>query len=125
MSAGSAALTLEMESCSLRASEACDSAMVSPSQKVEQGRLLWQPTELQIENANMTRYLGWLRAQRGLGFDDYHSLWRWSVADLEGFWSSVWEFFEVKAHRPYQRVIAERRMPEARWFEGAELNYAE
>ena len=78
-----------------------------------------------MERANITRYRRWLKEHRGLSFESYDSLWRWSVGDLEGFWSSVWEFFGVKAHRPYVRVLGERRMPGARWFEGAELNYAE
>ncbi len=93
--------------------------------EVVEGSVLWQPSEALIERANITRYLQWLHEHRALSFDGYDSLWRWSVADLEGFWSSVWEFFGVKAHRPYVRVLGERHMPGARWFEGAELNYAE
>ena len=93
--------------------------------KVAEGTLLWEPSEQQMECAAITRYLGWLKETRGLRFNDYHDLWRWSVSDLEGFWSSIWEFFEVKAHRPYGRVLSGRHMPGARWFEGAELNYAE
>ena len=93
--------------------------------KVAEGTLLWQPSEQRRGSANITRYMGWLEENRGLHFGSYHDLWAWSVRDLEGFWSSVWEFFEVRAHRPYGRVLSERRMPGARWFEGAELNYAE
>jgi len=67
----------------------------------------------------------WLRQQRGLRFDTYPELWRWSVNDLEGFWSSIWDFFDVRGHRPAAQALAERRMPGARWFPGAQLNYAE
>jgi len=67
----------------------------------------------------------WLQRNRGLRFEDYAALWRWSVDDLEGFWSSIWEFFDVRASAPYDRVLAERRMPGARWFPSAQLNYAE
>src|SRR5690606_35116005 len=49
--------------------------------------------------------------------------WQWSVTDLEAFWASVWEFCDVVADRPYTRVLADDRMPGARWFVGAELNY--
>ena len=73
----------------------------------------------------MARLLAWLRDNKGLTFDTYGDLWQWSVTDLEGFWAAIWDFFEVKARRPYSRVLAERRMPGARWFEGARLNYAE
>ncbi len=73
----------------------------------------------------MTRYMQWLRQQRSLRFDTYVDLWRWSVSDLEGFWSSIWEFFDVHGQAPHRQVLADRRMPGARWFPGAALNYAE
>ncbi|MGW2712885.1 acetoacetate--CoA ligase [Streptomyces sp. NPDC001356] len=55
---------------------------------------------------------------------DYEALYRWSVTDLEGFWKAVWEFFDIDAATPYERVLAEETMPGARWFPGATLNYA-
>ena len=57
------------------------------------------------------RYLDWLEAERGLAFADYHDLHRWSITDLEGFWGSLWDFFEVKAATPYERVLASDAMP--------------
>ncbi|MFG2953208.1 acetoacetate--CoA ligase [Streptomyces sp. NPDC048291] len=56
---------------------------------------------------------------------DYAALHRWSVTDLEGFWAAVWEYFGVDAATPYRRVLDEERMPGARWFTGATLNYAQ
>ncbi len=87
--------------------------------------MLWAPSERDTARANITRYLLWLKVQKGLAFDSYDALWRWSVTDLEGFWGSLWEFFAVKAHRPYTRVLGERRVFGAQWFPGAEVNYAE
>ncbi|MER6082657.1 acetoacetate--CoA ligase [Streptomyces sp. NPDC001833] len=55
---------------------------------------------------------------------DYGAPHRWSVTDLEGFWGAVWEYFDIDADTPYERVLAEERMPGARWFPGATLNYA-
>lgn len=55
---------------------------------------------------------------------DYATLHHWSVTDLEGFWGAVWEYFGIDADTPYERVLAEERMPGARWFPGATLNYA-
>lgn len=92
---------------------------------IREGDLLWEPPAELVERANLTRYRRWLEETRGLSFDSYEALWRWSVEDLEGFWGSIWEFYDVRASRPYRRVLAERRMPGARWFEGAELNFAE
>ena len=83
-------------------------------QEVVEGTLLWEPSEAVRSRANLTRYMAWLREARGLGFETYGELWQWSVTDLDGFWSSIWEFFEVRAHRPYTQVLAERRMPGAR-----------
>ncbi|MEU6087165.1 acetoacetate--CoA ligase [Streptomyces sp. NPDC047085] len=55
---------------------------------------------------------------------DYHALHHWSVTDLEGFWAAVWEYFDIEAATPYERVLDEETMPGARWFPGATLNYA-
>ena len=73
----------------------------------------------------MTEYMRWLESERGLRFDGYEELWRWSVEDLEGFWGSIWDFFEVQADGGYDRVLGSREMPGAEWFGGARLNYAE
>jgi acetoacetyl-CoA synthetase len=75
---------------------------------------------------NIDAYREWLAAGRGPAFpDDYHALWRWSVEHPADFWESLWEFFQVKSHTPYTRVLSGLEMPGARWFEGATLNYAE
>jgi acetoacetyl-CoA synthetase len=92
----------------------------------ERGELLWTPSAESVERSNMTRYMRWLEAERGLSFDgDYHALWRWSVEEIEDFWASIWDFFEVRASSPYTDVLASRKMPGASWFAGASLNYAE
>jgi acetoacetyl-CoA synthetase len=84
---------------------------------------MWTPSPERVERANITRYLHWLRDRRGLRFASYDELWRWSVDDLDGFWTSIWEFFEVGGPAP--GALAERRMPGARWFPEATLNHAE
>ena len=86
---------------------------------------LWTPSTARIESAGITRYLRWLERERGLRFANYEALWTWSVKELEAFWASIWDFCAVISHRPYERVLARRAMPGARWFEGAALNYAE
>src|SRR5213592_230815 len=86
-----------------------------------EGQLLWEPSTEVLERAHMTDYMRWL--DRGL--ETYDDLRRWSVQDLDGFWGSLWEYFDVTASRPYERVLGRRSMPGAEWFPGAELNYAE
>jgi acetoacetyl-CoA synthetase len=91
----------------------------------ERGDLLWEPSADVIERSEMTRYSSWLESERGLRFDDYDALWTWSVTELEQFWASIWDYFEVHSSSRHSQVLGERRMPGASWFEGAELNYAE
>ncbi len=84
---------------------------------------LWSPSPERIQTARITAFTKWLARTRGLKFQHYELLWEWSVTDLEGFWAAVWEYFEIQATRPYERVLAEEAMPFTRWFEGAELNF--
>jgi acetoacetyl-CoA synthetase len=90
-----------------------------------QGQVIWAPPEDARERFVLGRYMKWLAAERGLDFPGYEELWEWSVTDLEGFWSSIWDFFEVRSHTPYERVLGSREMPGAEWFPGATLNFAE
>lgn len=92
--------------------------------KVEEGSVLWSPTAARQQRAKMTHFMHWLEQQKGLTFDGYSDLWAWSVEDLEGFWASMWAYFGVDAHAPWERVLEEEQMPGVRWFPGARLNYA-
>jgi acetoacetyl-CoA synthetase len=89
------------------------------------GALLWEPSADFAERTVMRRYMRWLGEARGVRIEDYGALWAWSVEDLEGFWQSIWDFFEVRASQPAKRVLEERAMPGAQWFPGARLSYAE
>jgi acetoacetyl-CoA synthetase len=87
-------------------------------------RPLWTPPADVRRSTVVGRYLDWLARERGLEFATYPELWKWSVDDLAGFWSSVWSFFDIRADQPYTDVLADAAMPGARWFAGARLNYA-
>jgi acetoacetyl-CoA synthetase len=87
--------------------------------------VLWRPSPERIAAARLTRFLRWLEEHRGLRFASYDALWRWSVDDLEAFWAAVWDYYAIPHSAPYTRVLAERKMPGTRWFEGARLNYAQ
>jgi acetoacetyl-CoA synthetase len=69
-------------------------------------------------------YQNWLRDQRGRSFAAYKDLWRWSVTDLEGFWQSIWDYFELESPTPHKAALSKNAMPGAVWFEGAQTNYA-
>ena len=75
-----------------------------------------------LDGTSLGDYVRWLAA-RGLAFTSYEELWRWSIEDLEAFWTSIWEYFGV--HGSYERALGSREMPGAQWFPGAHLNYAE
>jgi len=88
-------------------------------------RLLWTPPQALQDSSNIRAYMQWLATTRGLQFTTYDELWRWSVGELEAFWESLWEYFQIRSATPYSRVLSSHAMPGARWFEGATLNYVE
>ena len=79
-----------------------------PTNAIKRGELLWEPSLESVERATLTRYMRWLEAKRGRSFGDYQALWGWSTTELEEFWASIWDFFEVEASAPYSEVLAER-----------------
>src|SRR3712207_9290744 len=79
--------------------------------------ILWTPPAALLERATMAKYM------RERGFESYGDLQRWSVEDLDGFWGSIWDRFEVGERG--QTVLASSEMPGASWFPGTQVNYAE
>ena len=70
-------------------------------------------------------FTDWLDGNRNLQFGDYEEMWAWSVTELSAFWQSVWDYFELQSPTPFDSVLGEKAMPGARWFAGAEVNYAQ
>jgi acetoacetyl-CoA synthetase len=68
-------------------------------------------------------YQNWLRDQRGLSFAFYDALWRWSTTELDAFWQSIWDYFELQSPTPHQAALVKNAMPGAQWFVGAQTNY--
>jgi acetoacetyl-CoA synthetase len=88
-------------------------------------RVLWEPSEAFAAQTRLCAYGRWLTDHHGVEVAAYDELWRWSVGDLEGFWSSIAEYFDVRFHAPPGDVLERREMPGARWFAGATLSYPE
>jgi acetoacetyl-CoA synthetase len=91
-------------------------------------KLLWEPSAEQVERATITRYQRWLEREKGLSFDGYAELWQWSVDEIDAFWASVVEFFEIRFEEgssSSSEVLGDRSMPGAEWFPGSRLSYAE
>lgn len=88
-------------------------------------KTLWQPNEGFIHSSAIFQYLQWLQNQKKLQFKDYSSLWKWSVQNIEDFWMSIWNYFNVQYSGAINQVLTTYQMPGAQWFEGTQLNYAE
>ncbi|MBI2296527.1 MAG: acetoacetate--CoA ligase [Betaproteobacteria bacterium] len=89
-------------------------------------RPLWQPSPERVASANLTAFTRHARSRWGVKAGDYGGLYRWSVNEPEQFWQSVWSFCGVIADsRGGPVVIHGDKMPGARWFPEARLNFAE
>ncbi len=87
---------------------------------------LWQPSPQQIAAANLTAFMRDIARTGGPRFDDYAALYRWSTEQPAEFWLALWNFCGVKSKTRGSRVLEHpQRMPGARWFPDARLNYAE
>jgi acetoacetyl-CoA synthetase len=90
------------------------------------GDLLWTPSQDVANASRMAHYLRWLNERRARAarapLASYAELWRYSVDEIEEFWDSLWDYFEI-GPRTFTRVLERRVMPGAKWFAGATLNY--
>jgi acetoacetyl-CoA synthetase len=87
---------------------------------------LWEPTGEQISNANLTKYMDFLKTKKDLEFTSYEELWQWSVENRADFWGSLWEYFEVIHSKPYDTILENGDdMLGSKWFSGARMNFAE
>jgi acetoacetyl-CoA synthetase len=87
---------------------------------------LWQPDARTIESANITRFMRFVAERHAIDASDYDALWRWSIGHRADFWQALWAFAGVIAQRTGDTVLIDGdRMPGARWFPDARLNFAE
>lgn len=87
---------------------------------------LWVPSEERKQQANMTDFMAYVNRRFGLQIDDYRQLHAWSVENIPDFWAAVWDYVGIRAQRPFSQVVDDlEKFPGARWFVGAELNFAE
>lgn len=92
---------------------------------IQEGDLLWTPSEAFKASANITQYQNWLHKEKSKNFDSYDQLWEWSADNIEEFWESIWQFFNVQSSTSYNSVLQNQEMPGATWFSGSKLNFAE
>ncbi|WP_166960151.1 acetoacetate--CoA ligase [Yeosuana marina] len=86
---------------------------------------LWEGSTSFKENSHLFNYQKWLADNHNLHFTTYEDIWQWSVTNASDFWKSIWDYFNVISHSPYESVLKMTTMPDFEWFHGAQLNYAE
>jgi acetoacetyl-CoA synthetase len=87
-------------------------------------------TDSPLPQPRIVHFALWLSRTRDLSFDPrtpagFEALRKWSIADLRGFWEAVWDYFDLCSHAPVETVLTSDQMPGARWFVGAQVNYAQ
>lgn len=87
------------------------------------GEVIWDPSPDWRSTTRIGAFVEWLDA-RGVAVESWDELWRWSVDDLDGFWTSVWDYYGVRSSAPWESALKDRALPGAVWFEGARVNYA-
>jgi acetoacetyl-CoA synthetase len=89
-------------------------------------RILWQPSEEAIKESNMYRFIQYVNGRYDLSLKDVQELYQWSVEKIPDFWAAMWDFADIVHSEPYREVVDDlTKMPGARWFPGARLNFAE
>ena len=89
-------------------------------------KLLWKPSEERIKSTNMYRFMNFVNEKYKQDFTEFEPLYEWSIENIPDFWASMWDFAEIKSSKPYDQVIDDvTKMPGAKWFSGARLNFAE
>ncbi len=87
---------------------------------------LWIPTEERRRDANITHFIAHVNQKYGLNIATYRELHTWSVENIPDFWATMWDYAGIRAFRRYEQVVDDLgKFPGARWFVGAELNFAE
>jgi len=88
--------------------------------------ILWTPDKDQVDQAQITLFRELVNQKYGLHLDDYEALYQWSLSNGTDFWDEMWRFGRIISHQDYSAVVDDlSKMPGAKWFAGARLNYAE
>jgi len=93
--------------------------------KKSKSEILWQPNDESIKRANLTSFITFVNKEYDTSFSDFYGFYNWSVTEIEKFWEALWKYSGIIHSKSYDKIVDERKMPGAKWFEGAELNFAE
>ena len=89
-------------------------------------KLLWKPSEARVKSTNIYRFMNVINERFNQNFTEYAELYQWSVDNIPEFWAVMWDFADIIASKPYDQVVDDlTKMPGAKWFSEARLNFAE
>lgn len=89
-------------------------------------RPIWKPSKERLIRSNMFAYMNLVNGRFGRNFKTYDELYRWSVENIPDLWASLWDFLEIEYSKKYEDLLINgNKMPGAKWFTGAKLNFAE
>jgi len=86
---------------------------------------IWAPSQQRVESANITAFAREAITRWQLGIDTWPDIWRWSTERPEQFWRSVWDWGHVVGERGERVIVDGDKLPGAKWFPEARLNFAE
>ena len=88
--------------------------------------IMWQPTSDQVHLTQMDQFRRIVNKKFNLQIDSYENLHDWSVNNIRQFWEEMWGYGDIIYSEPYKEAVDDlTKMPGAKWFSGARLNYAE
>jgi acetoacetyl-CoA synthetase len=88
--------------------------------------VLWEPTDEQVKNANLSKFMEYVNERYGLSLSNYEELYNWSIESIPDFWAAMWSFADIIQSKPYENIVEDfDKMPGARWFTGARMNFSE
>ncbi|OQS04673.1 acetoacetyl-coenzyme A synthetase [Thraustotheca clavata] len=89
-------------------------------------KLLWTPSQQLLKTSEWTKFTAFVNKKYRLNISTVSGLWQWSVDNISDFWAATWEYTGIISSTPYTKVIDdEKKMPGAKFFPGARLNFAE
>jgi acetoacetyl-CoA synthetase len=89
-------------------------------------KILWRPDTEKMKQSQMWEFLHLIHEKYDLPKADYATLHQWSVAHPDKFWGEFWDYTKILFSKKAEQVVDDaHKMPGARWFEGARLNFAE
>ncbi len=87
--------------------------------------LLWTPSTDRVNISNISKFLSYLKENKIVELNDYNQLYNWSISNIDKFWEVIWNFSRIIYSKSYRTVLIDKGIKDSKWFDGAELNFAQ